>query len=112
VTERDTIRSALERYGASVVCLLTTAAAVQAQTWAGADLLICDLKTVNGHELMTAVRQFPGDRIPALALGARADSHVQQQTLAAGFDAYVSKPITVTGIVAPVVGLLCHLTSR
>ena len=112
--ERDTIRSALEGYGATVVCLPMTAAAVQAQTWAGADLLICDLKTagVNGHDLMAAVRQFPGDRIPALALGASADARVQQQMLAAGFDAYVSKPITITSIVAPVVGLLCHLTSH
>ena len=113
-TDRDTIRGALERFGASVVCVTTTAAAVQAQTWAGADLLICDLETTgeNGRGLMAAVRQFPGDRIPTVALGASADPRARQQTLALGFDAYVAKPITADAILAPVVGLLCHLPSH
>ena len=113
-TDRDTIRGALERFGASVVCVTTTAAAIQAQTWAGADLLICDLETTgeNGRGLMAAVRQFPGDRIPTVALGASADPRARQQTLALGFDAYVAKPITADAILAPVVGLLCHLPSH
>jgi signal transduction histidine kinase len=111
--DRDTIRNALERFGTTVVCVTTTAAAIQAQTWAGADLLICDLATMgaDGHELMATLRQLPGDRMPALALGA-GDPRPGQKRLAAGFDAYVAKPITSSSIVAPVVDLLCHLTSR
>jgi len=110
----ETIRAALERFGASVVIVENTVAAARAFEWASPDLLIADLDLParNVHDLIASIRQLPGGDVPALALSSSASPADRQRALAAGFNSYAVKPITVQSIVAPVLDLLHHLTSH
>ncbi|HXH02101.1 MAG TPA: response regulator [Candidatus Competibacteraceae bacterium] len=61
------------------------------------DLLLCDISLpgMDGVELLRTLRQDPRlAGIPAIALTSHAMKGDQERFLAAGFDAYVSKPIT------------------
>jgi signal transduction histidine kinase len=112
--ECETIRAALERFGASVVIVENTVAAARALEWASPDLLIADLglPARNVYDLIASIRQLPGGDVPALALSSSTNPADRQRALAAGFNSYAVKPITVQSIVAPVLDLLHHLASR
>jgi two-component system cell cycle response regulator len=61
------------------------------------DLIICDIQLplINGYEVARQIKAEPALRhIPLLAVTAFAMADDRQKTLAAGFDAYFSKPIS------------------
>lgn len=60
------------------------------------DLLLCDISLpgMDGVQLLGQIRQLPDYRgVPAIALTSHAMRGDQERFLAAGFDAYVGKPI-------------------
>jgi PAS domain S-box-containing protein len=61
------------------------------------DLLVCDigLPGKDGHQVIREIRRREGDgpRLPAVALTAFAQRSDHEQALAAGFDAYLNKPV-------------------
>jgi CheY-like chemotaxis protein len=61
------------------------------------DLILCDigLPGIDGLEVARRIRQAPAlARVPLIAVTASAMVGDREHVLAAGFDAYISKPIT------------------
>jgi two-component system cell cycle response regulator DivK len=70
-------------------------------------LMDIQLPGMNGIEALGHLRADPATRaIPVVAVTASAMMHDRQKILAAGFDAYQSKPIDVKGFLALVAELL------
>jgi CheY-like chemotaxis protein len=65
------------------------------------DILVSDLSMpgVDGYTLIRSIRALPpesGGRIPAIAITAFTEDYDSRKAHAAGFDAYVRKPINLT----------------
>ncbi len=59
-------------------------------------LLDIQLPGVSGFEVLAELRRSEGaERIPAIAVTASVMDHDRRKVLAAGFDAYVAKPVTI-----------------
>lgn len=76
------------------------------------DLLICDIgmPELDGYELIRRVRQQPaqpGGALQAIALTAYAGPDYEQQAIAAGFQAYLTKPVDVDQLMTAIFSLLC-----
>jgi two-component system cell cycle response regulator DivK len=70
-------------------------------------LMDIQLPGMSGIEALGALRADPATRtIPVMAVTASAMTHDRQKILAAGFDAYQSKPIEVKGFVQAVAKML------
>ena len=88
----------LENYGASVQTATSAPEAFKLFLQNKPDLLISDIAMpdVNGHTLMRQIRALPlqqGAKIPAIALTAYAGETNQQESLKAGFNLHLAKPI-------------------
>jgi two-component system cell cycle response regulator DivK len=72
-------------------------------------LIVMDIQLpgMNGMEAVAQLRADPATRdIPVMAVTASAMTHDRQKIMAAGFDAYQSKPINVREFVSHVRGVL------
>ena len=92
---RDLINAVLERAGATVVAAPSVAEALQSLASWPPDVMVCDLVMPgeDGFALLTHIRALRGAgarRVPAVALTAFLGEH--EHALAAGFDAWLSKP--------------------
>jgi CheY-like chemotaxis protein len=79
------------------------------EIWArgGFDLILMDLQMpeMGGLDVARAIRgreAATGDRIPILAVTARAMQEDQQMTMEAGMDGYIAKPYTAAEVLAEV----------
>ena len=75
------------------------------------DLVLMDIQLpgMNGIEALRQLRSDPGTRdIPVMAVTASAMTHDRQKIMAAGFDGYQSKPISVRPFVEAVEQLLAQ----
>ena len=73
------------------------------------DLVICDLQMVgmDGFDVARAIRNDPELRqTPLVAVSALVTGDVRERTKAAGFDAYMEKPITVRSFVQDIEDIL------
>src|SRR5262249_54890666 len=91
-------KRALTRDGHTVVTVIDGAKAVSAIAHERFDLVLMDVQmpVMDGLEATQAIRTSEvqtGDRIPIVALTAHAMKGDRERCLAAGMDAYVSKPI-------------------
>jgi CheY-like chemotaxis protein len=68
----------------------------------------------DGIMLLRKLRELAGDdaAVPAVAVTAYARPEDQQRTLAAGYHAYVSKPIEPRQLIAAVAGMARGLTNE
>jgi len=94
----------LEDYGASVQTATSAPEAFKLFLQQKPDLLISDIAMpeVNGHTLMRQIRALPsqqGAKIPAIALTAYAGETNQQESLKAGFNLHLAKPIVSDNLV-------------
>ncbi|MEB3216873.1 MAG: ATP-binding protein [Nostocales cyanobacterium 94392] len=94
------LKFVLENYGASVQTATSAPEAFKLFLQNKPDLLISDIAMpqVNGHTLMRQIRALPpekGARIPAIALTAYAGDTNRQESLRAGFNLHLAKPIQV-----------------
>lgn len=65
-------------------------------------LIMVDIQmpVMSGYQLLREVRQHPGwQGIPVIAITAHATPEDQEQIIAAGFDGYIGKPISVVTLV-------------
>lgn len=92
------LKFVLETYGASVQTATSAPEAFKLFLQNKPDLLISDIAMpeVNGHTLMRQIRALTrekGARIPAIALTAYAGDTNRQESLQAGFNLHLAKPI-------------------
>ena len=95
----ETLMILLEANGAEVAGVLSTADALPALVTFRPDLLLADIAMPgeDGFALITKVRKarpVEGGRIPALALSAHVYPEDQERALAAGFQAFLDKPVS------------------
>ena len=95
---RDVIKAMLSTCGSEVTCCESAADAIKAIRDWKPDLMVSDIGMPNedGFELIVKVRKHRSKRtrlMPAIALTAYASKDDKARTLAAGFQAHVSKPV-------------------
>jgi CheY-like chemotaxis protein len=104
---RDAIATVLELCGAEVTAVSSVADAMASLAQSTPDAIVSDIAmpTEDGFALIRRLRGDAGSRVPALALTAYASAADQRRILAAGFDAYLTKPIDATELVDTVARL-------
>ena len=101
------LRRLLEEQGAEVITASSGAAALKLlrSVESHVDVLVCDIgmPIMDGYQLLHAVRtelKLAPDMLPAVAVTAYARDEDRKRTLAAGFQAHLTKPYQVTQLVA------------
>jgi CheY-like chemotaxis protein len=70
-------------------------------------LIDIQMPEMSGYQLLEMIHQNPAwQGIPSIALTAHARSEDRQQILAAGFDGYISKPISVMSLIDDITQIL------
>ncbi|MBD2102600.1 response regulator [Leptolyngbya sp. FACHB-261] len=110
---REYLTAALQSYGAEVTVFSSAAEAFQAVQELQPNVIVSDIgmPDEDGYSLLRKVRALPveqGGRIAAVALTAYARQEDQRQTLEAGFQRHLTKPIEV-GVLASVIADLLEL---
>ncbi|MFL6255422.1 MAG: ATP-binding protein [Pyrinomonadaceae bacterium] len=108
---RAMLKVLLEGSGASVKAVGSAAEAWAALEGAGCDVLVSDIgmPDEDGYSLIGRVRGHGAARInetPAVALTAYARDDDRERSLAAGFDAYLPKPVEPSELLAVLSGLV------
>jgi len=106
---RDVLVYALRAAGVKVTAVGSAGEALAALTAEASDLVISDLSMPgeDGFALVRRLRERDGGRRrPAIALTAHARPDDRRRALAAGFDAYLVKPVEAKDLVALVARLL------
>jgi CheY-like chemotaxis protein len=93
---RDSIKAALERHGAEVTAVASSAEALAALRSTTPDALVCDIgmPDEDGYSLMRKVRTLsPAHaRIPAIALTAWTLPEDREKAASAGYQLHLGKP--------------------
>ncbi|MGB6300082.1 MAG: response regulator [Rivularia sp. (in: cyanobacteria)] len=105
------LKFVLENYGASVQTATSAPEAFKLFLKNKPDLLISDIAMpdVNGHTLIRQIRALPsrkGAKIPAIALTAYAGETNQKESLQAGFNLHLPKPIQVDNLAQTIAELV------
>lgn len=97
-TSRELLRTILERQGFTVTEAADGEEALQQARAEIPDLILLDLQMPvrNGYEVLSELRQDPRfASLPIIALTASAMQGDRERALAAGFTAYLTKPVTL-----------------
>lgn len=102
---RDLLKQGLEYCGANVKVVGTANEALELLISTSPDILISDIgmPVVDGYDLIKQVRGLPldrGGRVPAIALTAYTRTEDRLQSLRAGYDMHVPKPVELAELVA------------
>jgi CheY-like chemotaxis protein len=99
---RDSSAAALEQAGASVLAVGSVAEALAGLEWRPA-VVLSDIAMPgqDGFSLVRALRARE-PALPTVALTAYASEHDRRRVLAAGYDAYLVKPVDPADLVAAV----------
>jgi signal transduction histidine kinase/CheY-like chemotaxis protein len=108
---RELMTAALESFGATVESVASAADALQALARGEFDALLSDIAMPgrSGYDLIRTIRAAVAARfarIPAAAVTASASDEDRKLTLAAGFQAHISKPVDPTLLAARVAALV------
>jgi CheY-like chemotaxis protein len=97
-SSRELVRTVLEHYGHQVVEAADGAEALVKARETHPDLVLLDLHmpALNGFETVGELRREPGfEATPVVALTASAMHGDRERALAAGFSAYLTKPLRI-----------------
>ncbi|ABB74134.1 response regulator receiver protein [Nitrosospira multiformis ATCC 25196] len=105
-------RLMLELHGAEVITSLTAVEALEQVRMRRPDIVISDISMphMDGYQFIQAVRNLPvhkGKDTPALALTAFSRSQDRERALNAGFQAHLSKPVSLQVLIETV----AHITN-
>jgi PAS domain S-box-containing protein len=105
VDTRELLKQGLEYCGAKVDVVGSATEALNALTATAPDVLISDIGMpgIDGYDLIRQVRGQPperGGKIPAIALTAYTRTEDRLQSLRAGYDMHVPKPVELAELVA------------
>ena len=98
-TSRELLRTVLEREGFAITEAADGDEALQQARAEIPDLILLDLQMPvrNGYEVLSELRKDPRyANLPIIALTASAMQGDRERALAAGFTAYLAKPVTLT----------------
>ena len=112
---RDLLEWVLRRVGAEVVAVPSAKAAMEALEHERPNIIVSDIAMPeeDGLSLMRRIRALPrerGGRIPAVALTAHSMVQDRLQSLRAGFQSHVPKPVVPEELVEVVTSIV-HLRS-
>ena len=107
---RDAVVAILEHAGATVASVTSVREALAQMESSAPDVLVSDIAMPgeDGYELIRRIRDRApelGPRVPTLALTAHAGVNDQKRVLAAGFHAYLAKPIEPGELVSMIASL-------
>ena len=97
-TSRELLRTVLEKYGYAILEAADGGEAIEKARTENPDLILLDLQMPvrNGYEVLNELRQDPRyAALPIIALTASAMQGDREKALAAGFTAYLPKPVTL-----------------
>lgn len=97
-TSRELLRTILEKDGYTILEAADGDEALQKARTENPDMIMLDLQMPvrNGYEVLTELRQdFRYATLPIIALTASAMQGDREKALAAGFTAYLTKPVTL-----------------
>ena len=99
-TNRLVAAAYLRRLAATVAEAESGDAALAAIRESCPDLVLLDMNMpgLSGLETLAQIRTLPGRHLPVLAMTADASSHDRARYLAAGFDGYLAKPLTLESV--------------
>lgn len=105
-------RLMLELHGAEVITSLTAVEVLEQVRMRTPDIIISDISMphMDGYQFIQAVRNLPahkGKDTPALALTAFSRSQDRERALNAGFQAHLSKPVSLQVLIETVM----HITN-
>jgi CheY-like chemotaxis protein len=103
------LRHALNRRYSNVTCVSSGEEALAEAALKQFDLVVMDLQMpgMDGLEASELLRKIPGyDATPILALTANSSDYVREQCLAAGLQAYLSKPIEANQLLSTIARFL------
>ncbi len=108
---REMLTRLLELYGAEVVAAASASEALEALERGVPDVLLSDvgMPGESGYDLLRRVRALPADRggrVPALAFTAYSSSQDRLNSLDAGFQAHLGKPVEPARLVAMIAALV------
>jgi CheY-like chemotaxis protein len=106
---RELMRELLESSGYNVVDAADGSEALERTLEARPDLVVLDIElpAMSGFEVLEAIRQHPElSSLPVVAVTARAMEGDLERGVAAGFDAYITKPIKIGAVRARIRELL------
>ncbi|NDJ24883.1 response regulator [Nostoc sp. B(2019)] len=109
---RDFFSFVLEEFGALVTAVASANEALQALAQSKPDILLSDIgmPEMNGYMLIEQVRALETkegrQQIPAIALTAYAGEMNQQQTLTAGFQQHIAKPVAPEELLTAIFNLV------
>ena len=104
---REAIAAVLEGCAAEVAAVATVSEALAALERGAVEVVVSDIAmpSEDGYCFIQAVRQLPaerGGRVPVVALTAHAGTQERDRIFAAGFDAYLTKPVEPRDLAATV----------
>ena len=105
----DILTLVLEEEGAEVISVVSAQAALSVFSKITPDLIVSDIGMphTDGYTLIEEVRKLPqGQNIPAIALTAYAGEIDIQQSLDAGFQKHLAKPINIPQLIRAITELL------
>lgn len=108
-SSRELVREILEASGYQVVEAADGSKAVEVASQAQPDLILLDLQmpVLDGYGALAQLREDHRlHRIPVIALTANAMQRDRERTLAAGFDSYLAKPVSLDQLLQEVERLL------
>jgi two-component system CheB/CheR fusion protein len=104
----ETLKMLLEMEDAEVIAFDRPVAALDAAKSTRFDLIISDLgmPVMNGHELMSALRQLPLVKdVPAIALTGYGTNSDIQKSRQSGFDQHIGKPVSYDDLIETIESL-------
>jgi signal transduction histidine kinase len=113
VDSRELLAASLRMHGAEVTSADSAESGLQLLDEAHPDVLVSDIgmPRFDGFEFIRSIRRRPpenGGRLAALAVSAYARDEDRQRAVNAGFDGYLSKPVSPDALAAAVAGLASH----
>lgn len=107
----DTLLMLLEAHGAKVCGVLGSADALQKLAAFRPDVVLSDIAMPgeDGFALVAKIRKRPpaeGGRVPVIAVSAHVYPEDHQRAYAAGFQAFLNKPVTADALLRAVCGAL------
>ena len=106
---RDMLSRRLERKGHAITCAVDGQQGLDLARSQKPDMILMDihLPDINGIAALAQIRAVPSVRkVPVIAVSASVMPEDQQQIIASGFDAYITKPLNMKSFLESVEKLL------